>query len=257
MDAEPYRTLRRRLAAGTLSHAFLLCGGAWEDRLQLANWLAAARVCTAPEDVPCGHCAACRKAAEGIHPDIMTVDGEPGKSMTAAQAREVRADAFILPNEARRKVYLFPHADLMNLTAQNALLKVLEEGPPYAFFLFLSESREKLLPTVQSRCESILLSGEREETRSGNITAEADSFADKLLWADPLSLLEAGVPLEKMDRDEFDGFLGGVMEALSNRLPEHPAQVLPLLEKLGKIRAALGFYVGVGHLTGWLVVRDV
>ena len=155
------RTLKAQLtaqAAGRgLSHAYLISGPAGSGKKTLAGLLAAAYVCTADQGWPCGRCAACRKAANSIHPDIIWV-GEPDKDITVAMVRQVRSDAYIRPNEAHRKVYIFPAAQRMNASAQNALLKLLEEGPAYAAFLLLADNAAALLPTIRSRCEGLSLS---------------------------------------------------------------------------------------------------
>ena len=62
------------------------------------------------------------------------------------------------PNEAPRKVYILENAQELNESAQNALLKLLEEGPAYACFLFLTDNAGAILPTVRSRCELLSLS---------------------------------------------------------------------------------------------------
>ena len=72
-----------------------------------------------------------------------------------AQVRALRADAYIRPNEAERKVYILENAQTMNASAQNAMLKLLEEGPAYAAFLLLTDNAAALLPTVRSRCEHL------------------------------------------------------------------------------------------------------
>ena len=84
------------------------------------------------------------------------------------QVRQLRADAYIRPNEGERKVYLLEGADRMNASAQNAMLKLLEEGPAYAAFLLLAENGGGVLQTVRSRCEELSLTpvppGEAEES---------------------------------------------------------------------------------------------
>ena len=65
--------------------------------------------------------------------------------------RAIREDTAVLPNEAERKIYLLLNAQSMSAQAQNALLKVLEEPPAYAFFLLACDSKTKLLPTILSR----------------------------------------------------------------------------------------------------------
>lgn len=140
-----------------LSHAYLISGPAGSGKHTLARLLAAAMVCAGEGETPCGVCPGCRKALAGIHPDIITVAGEEGKALTVAQARQARSDAYIRPNEAPRKVYIFPDAQDMNASVQNALLKLLEEGPTYAAFLLLTDNPGALLPTIRSRCEGCSL----------------------------------------------------------------------------------------------------
>lgn len=149
--------LKRRLQGGRgLSHAYLLTGAAGCGKRTLAGWLAAALVCSGAGEAPCGACPDCRKAAGGIHPDITRLGGG-GKPIAVAQVRDMRADAYVRPNEAPRKVYVLEDAQDMNESAQNALLKLLEDGPPYAAFLLLSERAGSILPTVRSRCEQLSL----------------------------------------------------------------------------------------------------
>ncbi len=151
--------LSRTEERGRLSHAYILSGPKGSGRHTLARLLAAAMECTAaPGGRPCGACAQCKKAAAGIHPDVKLQTGPgPGKPITVDQVRALRADAYIRPNEGARKVYLLENAETMNPSAQNAMLKLLEEGPPYAAFLLLAENSGALLETVRSRCEELSL----------------------------------------------------------------------------------------------------
>ncbi len=141
-----------------LSHAYLISGGAGTGKRTLARLMAAAMVCTGEGQRPCGRCPGCKKALGGIHPDVMWVSGPGSKPISVDQARAVRSDAYIRPNEAPRKVYILQNAQAMNANAQNALLKLLEEGPAYAAFLLLTDNPGGVLETIRSRCESISLS---------------------------------------------------------------------------------------------------
>ena len=142
-----------------LSHAYIIAGPAGSGRHTLGGLLAQAMVCTAPEHQrPCGRCPQCRKAQGGIHPDISWVAGAgEGKPISVDQVRALRSDAYIRPNEGERKVYILEGADRMNASAQNAMLKLLEEGPAYAAFLLLAENAGGVLETVRSRCETLTL----------------------------------------------------------------------------------------------------
>ncbi len=152
--------LKRRLSAsfqsGRSSHCYLLCGPVGSGKHTLAGILSAALQCEGAS-VPCGQCSSCRKARSGSHPDIITIDDPEKKTVSVDLIRQLQADAWIRPNEGRRKVYVIPRAQDMTENAQNALLKLIEEPPAYAVFLLLAENAEKLLPTVRSRCAELRL----------------------------------------------------------------------------------------------------
>jgi len=246
-----------RLEGGTLGHAYLISGPVGSGRHTLARLLSAAMVCTGNGPRPCGMCAGCRKAAGGIHPDITVLSGGEGKAITVDQVRALRADAFIRPNEAQRKVYQLEQADRLLPAAQNAMLKLLEEGPPYAAFLLMAENPACVLPTVRSRCEGLSLApvsvpqaeqwlagqypdvpaqvrrqaaldcqgilGRAVEHLSGRAGDEVqDEAAQHLLDAldrgDEWALLEICVSLEKLDRQQFLSLLDELTVRFSGRL---------------------------------------
>ena len=236
------RQLSGQAAARGLSHAYLISGPAGSGKKTLARLLAAAMVCTGEGERPCGLCPACNKAAKGIHPDVITLTGEDGKTITVGQARALRADAYIRPNEGERKVYIIQDAQTMNPPAQNSLLKLLEEGPAYAAFLLLADNPGGVLTTIRSRCEGLSLTpvsqAEAEAyllgrfphkdprtvqdaaARCGGVLGEAvkalegaeapDSardaalqLLDLLAGGDELALAAWCVTLEKWDRESF------------------------------------------------------
>lgn len=138
-------------------HAYILHGPRGSGKRTLAGFLSAAILCSSQSGRPCFRCSHCRKVQKGIHPDVVTVDAG-GKEIGVGQIRELRKDAYIRPNEAAKKIYILPAGETMNFAAQNAMLKLLEEGPSHAVFLILTETPEALLPTVRSRCVELGLS---------------------------------------------------------------------------------------------------
>lgn len=142
-------------ASGRVAHSYLLCGPAGSGKHMLTRILSAAMQCEGRSGkIPCGVCSGCRKALEGVHPDIITVDDPDHKAMTVDPIRAARSDMFIRPNEGKRKIYIIPRGQDMNESAQNALLKILEEPPDYGVFLILSTNAERLLPTIRSAARS-------------------------------------------------------------------------------------------------------
>ncbi len=145
------------LAEDRLPHAILIEGDPGTGRHTLASFLASACLCDG-NPRPCGECRGCHLNAVGTHPDLMVTAPEDGKkNISVAQIRALRAEAYVKPHLARRRVFLLDRADTMNEQAQNALLKVLEEPPGAAVFLLVAESKAALLETVLSRCTVLSL----------------------------------------------------------------------------------------------------
>ena len=139
-----------------LPHTLLLQGEAGLGKRTLAQILARAAVCTCEDRdlAPCGVCPACIRAKAGSHPDIRIVTGS-GKSNTisVASVDEVIRDAYKKPEEADINVYCIFAENPMPEITQNKLLKVIEEPPTGALFIFTVLSADALLPTIRSRAQ--------------------------------------------------------------------------------------------------------
>ncbi len=160
-NAQAKALIASAVDSGRFPHALLIEGPAGSGRKTLAHLFAKAAVCT-DDAKPCGVCAQCQKAETG-HPDITWIRGDGSqKSMNVAIIRDLREQCGVIPNEAAHKVAILSDADCMNVQAQNALLKILEEPPSYMLFVLTAESRTQFLPTVQSRCVTVSLNGVSE-----------------------------------------------------------------------------------------------
>ena len=239
-----------------LSHAYLITGGSAEERDALAGRMAAAYLCRG-ERPPCGRCGPCRKVAAGAHPDIWRTAPAPDKrEITVDQIRALRADAYIRPNEGARKVYIIDPADAMNPAAQNALLKVLEEGPAYAAFLLLAGEPGKLLDTVRSRCEPLRLPPE-EAPPDPALADKAAALAQVLLTGGELAAAQALVALEldKPKPDQLAALLRLVERRVSQDLARHPQRGAKVLQALKTCRDNGAYNPGAGLTLGLLITN--
>lgn len=209
-------------------------------------------VCTQGNpDQACGSCVNCHKVDQWIHPDVIQA-GWGDKPATVEQVRTLRSDAYILPNEAKRKVYLIDQADQMHHGGLNALLKLLEEGPSYGAFLLLCQQEALLLPTIRSRCEHIRLTG--EAISDPKQVEQATSLLSLAIHGDELAWTEYCIGLEKLSRDDWSGLLEECLRQLLH-LPQpdlSQSLLVSMADLLQEICASLTFNLGSGHVAGWL-----
>ena len=239
-----------------LSHAYLLSGPKGSGRHTLARLLAAAMLCTGEGlGKPCGSCASCRRVSERIHPDVKYEPAEGDKPLSVDQVRELRRDAYIRPNQGARKIYVLDKADRMNASAQNAMLKLLEEGPPYAAFLLIADNAGGLLQTVRSRCEELTLTAAAEPVQDVERGALVQRLAGALERAGELELLEAAMELDvKRSREELSALLADLETELGTRAVRggRRKRLFRAVDLVRQLRSAAGMNVGGGQLSGWL-----
>ena len=160
--------LRRSLAGGRAAHAYLLSGPAGVGKALLALRLAQALNCERGAD-PCLECRSCKRIARGNHPDVriagMASQAAGLKAEEAARQKELKidtvrewqADINLRPYEGRQRVFILHDAEKLTEAAANAMLKTLEEPPPYATLALVANTSGDLMPTIVSRCQPLKL----------------------------------------------------------------------------------------------------
>jgi DNA polymerase-3 subunit delta' len=199
--------LKRQLAGGQVAHAYLFTGPPQVGKGTLARWFAQALLCTSEEAVPCGSCIACKKAAAGTHPDVrfLSLATQEAKRRTLGieAIRELRTSMAERPFAGRRKVHLIEDAQSLTVEAANALLKTLEEPPPFVVLLLVSLSDHLLLPTIVSRCQVVPLRAlSRQEVRQALVErwSAGEEQADLLA---ALSLGRLGWAIQALQDDRL------------------------------------------------------
>ena len=196
-------------SASRLPHAIIIEGEEGIGKRTLARELAAALVCRSREEKPCYECSQCNKALKGIHPDIYEYSASGGaKSFHIDVVRDVISDICMSPNEAAYKVYILGNAHCMNESAQNAILKVLEEPPEYAVFILTAASKAMLLETVLSRAVTISIGGVSPKIGADYITEENPDIDYNLAY-EALTALNGNIGKAK------ESLEGGKMQRLT------------------------------------------
>ncbi|MBQ0037483.1 MAG: DNA polymerase III subunit delta' [Clostridiales bacterium] len=247
-----------------LPHAVILSGAG--DRLSAARFLAAAMVCRDERERPCLACGPCRKVAQEIHPDVHIVQDTERRELSVDSVRELRKDVYIYPNEGEQKVYIFADCQQLNERDQNVLLKIVEEGPPYAAFIFCTESTATLLPTIRSRCVELKLRQEDAQQESEQVAALCKALAGAELL--PVASFLVALENQKPKREQVQQLLqdtwriaaqalaaqcgGAAASASAEHLSRslNRRQLQRLTELLKKYSMECNYNVGAGHILG-------
>ena len=153
-------------------HAWLLLGPTGSGKRLTALAMAAAFNCPELPGVGCGVCSTCTRIISGRHPDLHLIAPE-GQVISVETIRAgVIPEAARSPFEARRKVFVIEEAERMHPSAQNALLKTLEEPPEDTIIILVCDQEDELLETVRSRCRVVHFQRVPSEAIQGILEAE-------------------------------------------------------------------------------------
>ena len=148
--------LQNAITMDKISHAYIINGPDKSGKKMLAEAFAMALQCETGGTDGCMECHSCKQAMNHNQPDIIYVSHEKPNTISVDDIRsKVNNDIGIKPYSSKYKIYIVDEAEKMNVQAQNALLKTIEEPPAYAVILLLTTNADTFLPTILSRCVTL------------------------------------------------------------------------------------------------------
>ena len=146
------RVLTNAIESGRIAHCYLFTGVRGVGKTSAARILAKALNCEAgPTPTPCNKCARCNEINDGRSIDVYEIDGASNRGID--EVRQIIENVRYQPAAARFKVYIIDEVHQVTKDAFNALLKTLEEPPPFAKFILATTEVHRLPETILSRCQ--------------------------------------------------------------------------------------------------------
>ncbi|ADK79248.1 DNA polymerase III subunit gamma/tau [Sediminispirochaeta smaragdinae] len=179
-------TLSSAVSSGRIAHAYLFSGPRGVGKTSAARLLAKALNCEkGPTPAPCGECSSCQEISRGNSLDVIEIDGASNTSVN--DVREIKDEVLFAPNSGRYKVYIIDEVHMLSNSAFNALLKTIEEPPPYIVFIFATTEIHKVPATIRSRCQQFnfrLIQPETIKNKLAEAAAELQIEAEDeaLFW---------------------------------------------------------------------------
>ncbi|WP_459206133.1 DNA polymerase III subunit gamma/tau [Pseudomonas sp. MLB6B] len=184
-QAHVLKALINALDNQRLHHAYLFTGTRGVGKTTIARIIAKCLNCeTGITSTPCGQCSVCREIDEGRFVDLIEIDA--ASRTKVEDTRELLDNVQYAPSRGRFKVYLIDEVHMLSSHSFNALLKTLEEPPPYVKFILATTDPQKLPATILSRCLQFSLKNMTPERVVEHLAhvlaAESVPFEEDALW---------------------------------------------------------------------------
>lgn len=179
-----YRLFSKLIEKQMMQHAYLFEGVSGAGKKEMALWAAKALFCPhyAEMQEPCGECFQCSRIDMHQHPDVVEIAPD-GLSIKVAQVRQLKEEFSKSGVESKRKVFIIEDVEKMTPNAANSLLKFLEEPDGDVTAFLLTTAKQRLLPTILSRCQVVHFPVRPVEERIEELVARDLSETQAALFA--------------------------------------------------------------------------
>ncbi|MCR4901236.1 MAG: DNA polymerase III subunit delta [Butyrivibrio sp.] len=213
--------MQNALATGKISHAYIIEGEEDAGKEFITRVFAKAIQCEHREKKgefieACNECHSCIQATSLSNPDIITVTHEKPATISVDNIREqVRDDVIIKPYASKYKIYIIPEGEKMNASAQNALLKTLEEPPAYVIIFILTSNLNAFLQTILSRCVVLSLKPARDESIKNYLMNNLHVVDYKAELCSSFARGNVGKAIKLAENENFENLKNSTIELIS------------------------------------------
>ncbi len=229
------QTLSNAIARKRVAHAYVFSGMRGVGKTTVARILAKSLNCEkGPTSEPCRTCPSCVEITRGNSVDVIEIDGASNTGVD--DVRELRENVKFAPFHGSYRVYIIDEVHMLSNSAFNALLKILEEPPSHAVFIFATTEVHKIPATILSRCQHFtfrrisrleIISQLRHVATQTGVTVEDRSLSvlartSEGSMRDALSLLDQAVSFggDKLQHEDLEALIGSVPEELVRKMIE-------------------------------------
>lgn len=241
---ERWEYLNRLRSEGRLPHALLLNGSGGIGKLAFARSIGRLLLCDQPVELkPCGRCRGCQLNEAGSHPDYVELrPDEPGKPIKIDQIRNLNSFIYSTAQQGGYRVLVMEPAEAMNISAANALLKMLEEPGENTLMVLVTHRLGQVMPTIKSRCQRIDCAPPASEMAVAWLATRLEVEHER---AEQLLQISYGSPLRALDFNEqgLAELRSKVLKGLADILKQRQS-VVELAQSLSRDETEL--------ILGWL-----
>lgn len=237
-----------------ISHAYIINGEKGMGKKTIAKTFAMTLLCEADSDKPCMKCHSCIQAMSDNNPDIIYITPDKPTTLSIDHIRETLVgDVSIKPYSYSHKVYIVEDSQLMNIQAQNAILKTIEEPPEYAVILLLTTNADGFLQTVRSRCVTLDMQPLKKEQIKKYLMTNCEVVDYQAEIASNMAGGNLGKAMEFAVSNEFSQMLSEVLSLLKYIKDMQAYEVVLAVKRASEYKFRVEDYIDLMNL--WF--RDV